>query len=69
MSHVRRWYAAGYRKEATMAKNAKKTVRLKMDVTVRGEERCITEVRINGKRIPEKAVLALAATLQRHHLR
>jgi len=51
-----------------MAKNAKRTVRLKMDVTVRGEDRYISEVRINGKRIPEKAVLALAATLQRHHL-
>jgi hypothetical protein len=25
MSHVRRWYAAGYRKETTMAKNAKPT--------------------------------------------
>jgi hypothetical protein len=51
-----------------MTKNAKRTVRLKMDVTIRGEDRYISEVRINGKRIPEKAVLALAATLQRHHL-
>jgi hypothetical protein len=64
------WCAAGcYRKEAAMAKNAKRTVWLNMDVTVRGEDRLISEVRINGKRIPEKAVLALAATLQRHHLR
>ena len=52
-----------------MAKNTKKVVRLKMEVDLRGEDRCITVIRINGKRIPEKAVLALAATLQRHHLR
>jgi hypothetical protein len=52
-----------------MAKNAMKTVRLKMEVDVRGEDRCITVIRINGKRIPEKAVLALAGTLRRHHLR
>ena len=52
-----------------MAKNAKKTVRLKMEVDVRGEDRCITVIRINGKRIPEKAVLALAGPLHRHHLR
>ena len=52
-----------------MAKNAKRTIRLKMEVDLRGEDRCITLIRINGRRIPEKAVLALAATLHRHHLR
>lgn len=52
-----------------MAKNTKKVVRLKMEVTIRGEDRYISQIQINGKRIPEKAVLALAATLHRHHIR
>ncbi len=52
-----------------MAKNAKRTIRLKMEVDVRGEDRCITVIRINGKRISEKAILALATTLHRHHIR
>ena len=52
-----------------MAKNTKKVVRLKMEVTIRGEDRYISQIRINGKRIPEKAVLVLAVPLQRHHLR
>jgi len=69
MCHVRYWYAAGYRKDAEMAKNAKRTIRLKMEVDVRGEDRCITVIRINGKRISEKAVLALARTLHPHHIR
>ena len=57
------------RKETTMAKNEKKVVRLKMDVTIRGEDRYISQIRINGKRVPEKAVLSLAATLHRNHIR
>jgi hypothetical protein len=69
MCHVRHWYAARYRKETTMAKNAKRTIKLKMEVDLRGEDRCITVIRINGKRISEKAVLALAATLHKHHIR
>ena len=39
-----------------MAKNAKKTVRLKMEVTIRGEDRCISEVRINGKGVVNDAI-------------
>ena len=69
MCHVRCWCAGVYRKEAAVVRNAKRTIRLKMEVDLRGEDRCITVIRINGKRIPEKAVLALAGTLHRHHLR
>jgi hypothetical protein len=52
-----------------MAKNAKRTIRLKLEVIIRGEDRCISQIMINGKRIPEKAVLALAGPLHRHHIR
>lgn len=52
-----------------MAKNARRTIRLKMEVTIVGEDRYISQIRINGKRIPEKAVLALAGPLHRHHIR
>lgn len=52
-----------------MAKNVKRTIKLQMEVDLRGEDRCITVIRINGKRVSEKAVLALAATLHKHHIR
>ena len=52
-----------------MVKNAKRTIRLKMEVDLRGEDRCITVIRINGRRISEKAILALASTLHKHHIR
>ena len=52
-----------------MKKSEKKTIRLAMEVDVKGEDRYISQVRINGKRISEEAIIALAATLQRYHLR
>ena len=52
-----------------MPKSRKKVIGLKMEVTVVGEDRYIRQITINGKRIPEKAILALAATLHRHHIR
>jgi hypothetical protein len=67
MCHVRRWNTGGYRKATGM--EAKKVVGLKMEVTGRGKDHYISQIQINGKRIPEKAVLALAATLHRHHIR
>jgi hypothetical protein len=69
MCHVTRWHAWVYRKEAAMVNNAKRTIRLKMEVDLRGEDRCITVIRINGRRISEKAILALASTLHKHHIR
>jgi len=46
-----------------------RTLTLKMRVTLKGEDRYISRITINGKRIPEQAVLALAKTLHRHHIK
>jgi len=52
-----------------MKKQTSRTISLKMRVTLKGEDRYISQITINGKRIPEKAVLALATTLHRHHIK
>jgi len=52
-----------------MATITTRTLTLKMRVTLKGEDRCISRITLNGKRISEKAVLVLATTLHRHHIK